>query len=49
MIYYFVLCLINPKLCRSEKAVVNNLCKITEPRKQKVGLKVEILHDLKEC
>ena len=30
----------------SEEAVVLNLCKITEPRKQK--LKVEILHDLKE-
>ena len=36
------LCLINPK----EEAVVGNLCKITEPRKQK--LKVEILYDLKE-
>ena len=36
----------NPKICRSEKAVVLNLCKINEPRKQK--LKVEILHDLKE-
>ena len=40
------LCLINPKLCWSEEAVVLNLYKITEPRKQK--LKVEILHDLKD-
>ena len=40
------LCLFNPNLCCSEEAVVLNLCKITEPRKQK--LKVEILHDLKE-
>ena len=40
------LCLTNPKLCSSEQAVVLNIPKITEPRKQK--LKVEILHDLKE-
>ena len=40
------LCLTNPKLCSSEQAVVLNISKITEPRKQK--LKVEILHDLKE-
>ena len=40
------LCLINPKLCWSEEAVVIKLRKITELRKQK--LKVEILHDFKE-
>ena len=34
------------KVMLIEEAVVLNLCKITEPRKQK--LKVEILHDLKE-
>ena len=40
------LCLTNPKLCSMEQAVVLNISKITELRKQK--LKVEILHDLKE-
>ena len=42
------LCLINPKLCRLEEAVVPllNLCRLAELRKQK--LKVEILHDFKE-
>ena len=40
------LCLTDPKLCSSEQAVVLTLCKIIEPRKQK--LNVEILHDLKE-
>ena len=40
------LCLINPKLCSPEQDVVLNICKITEPRKQK--LKIEILYDLKE-
>ena len=39
------LCLTNPKLCSLEQAVVLNLCKITEPRKRK--LKIKILHDLK--
>ena len=38
--------LANPKLCSSEQAVVLNICKINEPRKQK--LKVEILQHLKE-
>ena len=41
-----VLCLTNPKLCVSEQAIVLNLHKITEPKKQK--LKAEILYDLKE-
>ena len=39
-------CLTNLNLCWLEEAVVLDLCKITEPRKQK--LKVEILDDLKE-
>ena len=36
----------HPKLCTLEQAVVLNICKINEPRKQK--LKVEILQELKE-
>ena len=35
----------NPKQCMSINAIVVNLCKITEPRKEQ--LKVEILHNLK--
>ena len=46
MLLFMFLCLINPKICRSEEALVLNLCKITEKRKQK--LKVEILNDLKK-
>ena len=36
----------NPKLCELVNAIVVNLCKITELRKEAV--KVEILHNLKE-
>ena len=38
----------SPKLCISVNAIVVNLCKITEPRKMQLGLKVKILHNIKE-
>ena len=36
----------NPKLCVLVNAIVLDICKITEPRKKQ--LKVKILHDFEE-